>query len=247
MLYNFFDNMTMFHTMSQKVYYRNESISLEEWCEDKQFIVLDCSYSKLELPMCLDFLVNLSCKQCGLTSLPDNLHNLRFLTCSFNNIKSIDFQCHNLEYLDCEYNKVEYLSPNLANLNTLLCGNNRISSLPDGLIKLKKLFINNNLLETIPEYLNLQILECAGNKLIELPSLKKLTYLGCADNLLETVPNGLDELQTLICMKNPLLARIESYPKLSLFQCDPAIELLDNLLPNRDLKIYFGDSMYEHN
>jgi len=98
----------------------------------------------------------------------------------------------NVELLNCSDNNLIEL-PDLPNIEELVCDHNRLESLPILSLKLKHLDCARNRLTELPQllpFLELVYLDCSNNNLSHLPTLPDcLTRLSCTNNILLDLPD----------------------------------------------------------
>lgn len=92
----------------------------------------------------------------------------------------------NLKILDIASNKISSLSLPQT-LIELTANNNNISVLQNNLNNLKRLIINNNQLSSLEEYPNLELLECASNKLQIIKFYPKINKIIAHNNPLKMI------------------------------------------------------------
>lgn len=135
-----------------------------------------------------------------LTTLPNlkKYPNILYLSVSFNKINQ-DIEDSNLLELTCNDNNIKSIkSKKLTHLNA---SNNNIEYIDVPNIKL--MTINNNKLFWIPSYLNLKYLECIGNQINKIDSMRVLEELYIGENKIINISN-MPKLQILNCVSNPI-------------------------------------------
>jgi uncharacterized protein YunC (DUF1805 family) len=144
-----------------------------------------------------------------LTTLPNlkKYPNILYLSVSFNKINQ-DIEDNNLLELTCNDNNIKSIkSKKLTHLNA---SNNNIEYIDVPNINL--MTINNNKLFWIPSYLNLKYLECIGNQINKIDSMRVLEELYIGENKIINISN-MPKLQILNCVSNPI-EKIKYFPNL---------------------------------
>ncbi len=168
-----------------------------------------------------------------LSTLPESIIQLEKLThldLGFNQLNAIPEnigQLKKLQTLKLGYNQLSKLPESITQLEKLTrldLGYNQLSAIPENIGQLKQLKyldLGNNKLSTLPENItqleNLQELNLGNNQLITLPEIEQLNCLGLRKNQLSNSESleailqkslieepKLTQLQTLICIGNPL-------------------------------------------
>jgi hypothetical protein len=141
-----------------------------------------CDHNHLkQLPKLPKFLDTLHCQHNELIQLPKLNKWLIHLYCCFNHIKKINFN-ESLQELYIEHNLLIELSTLPDSLVVLWCPYNYLTQLP-------------------PFKLNLDIVNCSHNQLIELPNTYYISELYCDDNNIQYIPQ-LNPLITDLSIKN---------------------------------------------
>ena len=155
---------------------------------------------------------------CGLTSIPDNLVNmksLKFLDLHSNRLTSIPDTIGDLtalEFLDLSHNQLTMLPSTIGNiqsLHTLYLNENKFCALPESignLRSLEKLALENNKLESLPDsignLIKLKVLNLQENMLILVPeslgNLEKLENIHLWRNRISKIPEGWGKLPKLV-------------------------------------------------
>lgn len=136
-----------------------------------------------------------------LKTLPDlqKYSNILYLSVSFNQINQ-DIEDDNLLELTCHNNNIKSVKSNkMTHLNA---SNNDIKYID--VPKINVMIISYNKLRWIPSYLNLVYLECIGNKINKIDSMRVLEELYIAENIIVNISN-MPKLKVLNCVGNPIV------------------------------------------
>lgn len=135
-----------------------------------------------------------------LKTLPNlkNYPNILYLSVSFNQINQ-DIEDNNLLELTCHNNNIKSIKSNkMTHLNA---SNNNIEYID--VPKINVMVINYNKLSWIPSYLNLRYLECIGNQITKIDSMRVLEELYIGENKISNISN-MPKLKVLNCVSNPI-------------------------------------------
>lgn len=142
---------------------------------------LDLSHNKLKKLPDIKKYPNILYLSVSFNQINQNIedNNLLELTCHNNNIKSI--KSKKLTHLSASNNDIEYID--VPNINFMV--------------------INYNKLLWIPSYLNLTYLECIGNQINKIDSMRILEELYIGENKIINISN-MPNLKILNCIGNPI-------------------------------------------
>ena len=135
-----------------------------------------------------------------LKTLPNlkNYPNILYLSVSFNQINQ-DIEDNNLLELTCHNNNIKSIKSNkMTHLNA---SNNNIEYID--VPKINVMVISYNKLSWIPSYLNLRYLECVGNQITKIDSMRVLEELYIGENKISNISN-MPKLKVLNCVGNPI-------------------------------------------
>lgn len=125
--------------------------------------------------------------------------NILYLSVSFNKINQ-DIEDNNLIELTCHNNNIKSIKSNkMTHLNA---SNNNIQYVD--VPKINILVISYNKLKWIPSYLNLKYLECIGNQINKIDSMRILEELYIGENNVSNISN-MPKLKVLNCVSNPIV------------------------------------------
>lgn len=125
--------------------------------------------------------------------------NILYLSVSFNQINQ-DIEDNNLIELTCHNNNIKSIKSNkMTHLNA---SNNNIQYID--VPKINILVISYNKLTWIPSYLNLKYLECIGNQINKIDSMRILEELYIGENNVSNISN-MPKLKVLNCVSNPIV------------------------------------------
>lgn len=125
--------------------------------------------------------------------------NILYLSVSFNQINQ-DIEDNNLIELTCHNNNIKSIKSNkMTHLNA---SNNNINYID--IPKINILVISYNKLTWIPSYLNLKYLECIGNQINKIDSMRILEELYIGENNVSNISN-MPKLKVLNCVSNPII------------------------------------------
>lgn len=118
----------------------------------------------------------------------EHYKNCEILFLNTNNLSGfIDFtKFVNLKVLDIHSNNIESIKLPKS-LIELSASDNNIEELHSELPKLERLLINNNKLKTLDEYINLELLECATNKIEIIKFFPKIKKIIAHNNPLKSI------------------------------------------------------------
>lgn len=176
----------------------------------------DCEIQSLQGIGMLTTLQTLNVGRNPLTTVPDDLSNLRSLQslwlddCSFEGefpapilkltaLRELRLSNNRLTNVPCNINI-------LSRLAVLGLDNNRLTEVPNEIQRLQELttlLLRSNLLTELPNWRlpNLQVLHCSSNQLTALPDTlvhcRALTHLYANSNRLTAIPTGLDLVKSL--------------------------------------------------
>lgn len=221
--------------------------NIKKWLEDTTKELYLSGLELIEWPKQLvgkeHLIIELNCCDNKLTSLPNNLINLKKLDCAVNQLTNLPACLNNLEYLSCAYNyHLTSLPHNLTNLKDLRCDNSRLTCLPNSLINLKKLTCNDYLditdYETIEIHLEEDeeiVVDLSNQGLTKWPKHlvgkeHLIIKLDCSENKLTSLPNNLINLKSLICFDNKLTSLPNCLNNLEYLNC--AYNIYFTSLPN---------------
>lgn len=124
--------------------------------------------------------------------------NILYLSVSFNQINQ-DIEDNNLLELTCHNNNIKSIKSNkMTHLNA---SNNNIQHID--VPKINVMVISYNKLMWIPSYLNLRYLECIGNQINKIDSMRVLEELYIGENKISNISN-MPKLNILNCVGNPI-------------------------------------------
>lgn len=171
--------------------------------------VINCSgrfITKLPGPIELKFVEELEAKNNCLTELPYYAH-LYKANVRGNRLKSLPLRMHYLRFLDISHNPLgsKYRMPDgddLPVLEELYCRDTGLSRLAG-------------------RYPNLRVLECANNRITDLPAaenIPNITFIDCNYNKIKVIDYH-EKLVTLWCAGNPNILIPDHLPKLVSLDC----------------------------